>query len=69
MRGGADQPVDIAEREPAIGECAMDALSHQIDWAHLGGDGTQIGFGDADDRGRAALQAVHHARPHGTKTG
>ena len=50
----------------------MDALGHQIDRARLGGDGTQIGFGNADNRGRTALQAVHHgvsAGATGTNTG
>ncbi len=69
LRGGADQPVDIAERQPTIVERAVNALRHQVDRAHLGGDRTQIGFGDADDRGAAALQAAHHAPSTGTKTG
>ena len=29
----------------------------------------EIGFGGADDRGAAALQAVHHAASAGVKTG
>ena len=69
MRGGADQPVDIAEPEPAIGEGAVDALRHQIDRAHLGGNRAEIGLGNTDDRGRAALQPVHHAPSAGVNTG
>ena len=69
LRGGADQPVDIAQAEPAIVERAVDALRHQIDRAHLGGDGAEIAFGNTDDRGRAAPQPVHHAPSTGVKTG
>ena len=62
-------PSTSRKPEPAIGEGAVDALRHQIDRAHLGGDGAEIGFGDADDRGRAALQPVHHAPSAGANTG
>jgi hypothetical protein len=55
------ESVDIAQAEPAIGKRPLDALRHQINRAYLLGDRTQIGFGDADDRGGAALQPVYHA--------
>ena len=59
LRRRAEKAVDIAQSETAIGERPLDALRHQIDRAHLRGDRAQIGFGDADDRGGAALQPVH----------
>ena len=55
--------------ETAIGERPLDALRHQIDRGHLRGDRAEIGFGDADDRGGAALQPVHQAVSSGTNTG
>src|SRR6516165_9698663 len=69
LRGRTDKAVDIAQTEPTIGERAVNALRHQIDRTHLLCDGAEIGFRDADDRGRAALQPVHHAPSAGTNTG
>ena len=79
LRRPAQQPVDVAQSETAIGQCPLNALRHQVDRAHLLGDGAEIGFGDADDCGGAALQPVHYAvsptelvrglSTHGTKTG
>ena len=68
LRHGAEQAVDILQREPAIGERAQRALRAQVHRAHAVGDLAEIGFGDADDRRRAALQAFHHAAS-GVNTG
>jgi hypothetical protein len=51
LRGRAYEPIDIAQAETAIGERSVNALRHQVDRAHVLGDGAEIGFGDADDRG------------------
>src|SRR4029077_15557792 len=55
--------------QSAIGQCAMDALRHQVDRAHIRGDGANIGFGGADDGGAATDQALHHAPSAGANTG
>ena len=53
---------------PQSRERALRALRHEVHRAHAVGDLAEIGFGDADDRRRAALQAVHHAAS-GVNTG
>jgi hypothetical protein len=63
------RPSTSAQMETAIGQRPLDALRHQIDRAHLLGDRAQIGFGNADDRGGAALQPVHHGVFTGSNTG
>ena len=47
----------------------MDALRHQIERAHVGGNRADIGFGGADDGGTAAREAVHGAASAGVNTG
>ena len=59
LRRGAEHAVDILERQAAILERPLDALCHQVDDGESVGHVAQIGFGDADDRRAAALQAVH----------
>ena len=63
-----NRPSTSFKVEPAIGERARNALRHQIHRAHAVGDLAEIGLGDADDRGCAALQAFHHAAS-GVNTG
>ncbi len=69
LRGRREQPINCIESEAAVGERAHRALRHQIDRAEAVGDLAQVGFGDADDGGRAALQRSHHASSAGSKTG
>ena len=69
LRRRAEEAVDVAQAEPAIVERAGDALRHQVDDVHALGDLAEIGFGDADDRGRAALSPSISAAPAGMKTG
>ena len=47
----------------------MNALRHQIERAHVGGDRADIGFRGTDDRGAAAREAVHGAASAGVNTG
>ena len=53
---------------PQSASARVNALRAQIHRAHAVGDLAEIGFGDADDRRCAALQAVHHAAS-GVNTG
>ena len=69
LRRGAKQAVHILDSEPAVGECAVYTLRHQVDRRKPLGDLTEIGFRDTDERGAGAPQAVHHALSSGTKTG
>ena len=69
MRRGTQEAIDIAQGQPAIRERTVDALRHQVDGTHILGDGAEIGLGRTDDRGRAALQPVHHTAPTGVNTG
>ena len=69
LRGGAEDAVHVTQFQAAVGERPMDALRHQIERAHVGGDRADIGFGGADDRGAAAREAVHGAVPAGVNTG
>src|SRR5215813_9033666 len=55
--------------QTAIRQSPLDALRHQIDRTHFLGDGAEIGFCNADDRGRAAPQALHQPVSAGTNTG
>ena len=69
LRGGAEHAVDVFEPQAAVGERAMDALRHQVERTHVGGDRADVGFGGADDRGAAAREAVHGAPSTGVNTG
>jgi len=69
LRRRTEDAVDVAQGKPAITERAVDALRHQVDRAHILGDGAQIRLGDTDDRGAAAQQPVHYAGSAGTNTG
>ena len=69
LRGGAEDAVDVTQFQPAVCERAMDALRHQVERTHVGGDRTDIRFGRADDRCAAAREAVHGAASAGVNTG
>ena len=47
----------------------MDALGHQVERTHVGGDRADIRFGGADDGCAAAREAVHGAASAGVNTG
>ena len=47
----------------------MDALRHQVERAHVGGDRADVGFRGADDGGAAAREAVHGVPSAGVNTG
>ena len=61
--------VDVRELQPAVIERPVHALRHQVDDGQALRHMAQIGFGDADDRRAAALQAFHHTPSAGTNTG
>ena len=69
LRRGGEEAVDVGELQARVVERAHRGLRHQVERARVRRDQAEIGFGGADDRDAAFLEAAHFAPSAGVNTG